>query len=1037
MLEAIMRFSIRNKLIVSIAILAMAAWGVNSLYRLPIDAVPDITNNQVQVITIAPSQAAQDIERLVTFPVEQTMATIPDLKEIRSFSRFGLSVVTLVFEESMDIYLARQQVNERLNQIPIHTQIGKPEMGPISTGLGEIFQYYLEVDSAHRDQYTPMELRSIQDWIVRRGLLGTKGLADVSSFGGKLKEYEVALDPLRTQAHGIAITEVMDALQKNNANTGSAYIEKNQQAWFIRSEGLIGTLNDLNKIPVRSLANGRVIRIQDIGEARYGHATRYGALTHDTSGETVGGIVMMLKGENSFEVVENVKERIHSISQSLPEGVSIHAYLDRSELIDRAIGTVEKNLLEGALIVIFVLVIFLGNLRAGLIVATVIPLSLLFAVSMMQLFGISGNLMSLGAIDFGLVVDGSVIIVEATMHHLQRRNLTRRMSQAEMDLEVFESGSRIRNAAAFGEIIILIVYLPILTLQGVEGKMFQPMAQTVSFAIIGAFLLSLTYVPVASAMFLSKNPGKSNDFSSRWMEKLSRRYASFLARCLRAGKWIVAGSILLFAVGIMLFQSMGSEFLPQLDEGDFAVEMRGLPGMGLETSAYYGQKVAQLILQKFPDEVKEVVCKIGTSEIPTDPMPLEATDVMIILKEKWQWKRAHGREELAEAMLKELEYFPGINFSFQQPIQMRFNELMTGVKQDVAVKIFGDDLTILNELAGKVSNLVTQINGAEDMYREEITGTRQLVIEPDREALSRYGLHIDDLNKQLEAAVAGIPNGYVFEGERSYRLVIRYDSSIRNNPDEIENLRIRTMSGSMVPFAELAKTHWKESPIQIQREETQRRIIVGFNVRGRDVSSVVHELQDKSKSIVLPPGYSIRYGGQFENLQEANQRLMIAVPVALMFIFLLLYLTFHSLSHAALIFSAIPLASVGGILALWLRGMPFSISAGVGFIALFGVAVLNGIVMMAEYKRRLKSQSLLRSVVLGSLERLRPVLMTASVASLGFLPMALASSAGAEVQKPLATVVIGGLISSTLLTLVVLPILFLLIQKRKDYANKK
>lgn len=1033
MLEAIMRFSIRNKLIISIAILAMAAWGVNSFYKLPIDAVPDITNNQVQIITIAPTQSAQDIERLVTFPVEQTMATIPDLEEVRSFSRFGLSVVTLVFKEKTDIYLARQQVNERLGQIPIHDQIGKPEMGPISTGLGEIFQYYLEVEPEYASQYDAMELRTLQDWIVRRNLLGTPGVADVSSFGGKLKEYEIALDPLQIQAHGLEMQEIIDALEKNNANTGSGYIEKNRQAWFIRSEGLLTGLDDIRKIPVRTLDNGRVLKIQDIGIVRFGHATRYGALTSDTTGESVGGIVMMLKGENSYDVVERVKEKIASIDASLPEGVSIHPYLDRSELIDRAIGTVEKNLLEGALIVIFVLVLFLGNLRAGLIVATVIPLALLFAVSMMQLFGISGNLMSLGAIDFGLVVDGSVIIVEATMHHLQRKRFSKRLTQPEMDNEVFASGSRIRTAAAFGEFIILIVYLPILTLQGVEGKMFQPMAQTVSFAILGAFILSLTYVPVASALFLSKNPAGTTDFASRWINKLGSWYVPFLSACIRKGKWIVSGAVALFIGALLLFNSMGSEFLPQLDEGDFAVEMRGLPGMGLESSVHYSQEAARIILKEFPDEVKEVVGKIGTSEIPTDPMPLEATDVMIILKDRSEWTKAEGREDLAEKMQEALSVIPGINFGFQQPIQMRFNELMTGVKQDVAVKIYGEDLEQLDQLAGEVAHIVSGIDGAVDIYREEITGTRQLVITPDRDALSRYGLHMRDVNQQLEAAVAGIQTGFVFEGERSFALKIRFDSITRNNPEMIRNLRIKGPTGVMVPFGELAEISWKESPIQIQREETQRRIIVGFNVRGRDVSGIVHELQAKcDQNIQLPIGYAIRYGGQFENLQEANQRLMIAVPLALLFIFLLLYLTFHSLKQAALIFSAIPLASVGGVLALWMRDMPFSISAGVGFIALFGVAVLNGIVMMAEYKRRMKFERISRSVLEGSLERLRPVLMTASVASLGFLPMALATSAGAEVQKPLATVVIGGLVSSTLLTLVVLPILFFIIHQRKN-----
>ncbi|MDX5321073.1 MAG: CusA/CzcA family heavy metal efflux RND transporter, partial [Bacteroidota bacterium] len=843
---------------------------------------------------------------------------------------------------------------------------------------------------------------------------------------------EIALDPQLMAAHQLDLNEIMQVLEENNANTGSAYIEKNKQAWFIRSEGLVTQLEELEAIPVKTMENGGILHILDIATVHYGHAVRYGALTRDTLGEVTGGIVMMLKGANSYEVIDVVKERIASVEKSLPRGVKIRAYLDRSELINRAIGTVQKNLLEGALIVIFVLILFLGNLRAGLIVASVIPLSLLFAVSMMRLFGISGNLMSLGAIDFGLVVDGSVIIVEATMHHLTRKKFKHRLSQAEMDEEVFSSGSRIRNAAAFGEIIILIVYLPILTLQGVEGKMFQPMAQTVAFAILGAFLMSLTYVPVVSALALSRNPGKDGDFAARWMEKLSRHFQGILSGALRNSKKVLTGAVLALLGAFLLFQNMGSEFLPQLDEGDFAVEMRGRPGMGLQTSVHYAQEAARIILKEFPDEVKEVVGKIGTSEIPTDPMPLEATDMMILLRDKSEWTKADSREELAELMQESLSAIPGINFGFQQPIQMRFNELMTGVKQDVAVKIYGEDLEVLDRLAGEVSKLVSKIEGAEDLYREEVSGARQWVIQPKRDALSRYGLHVNDINQQVEAAVAGIQVGKVYEGEKGYSLVIRMDSLSRQEPERIRDLKIRSMQGLMVPLSEVADIGWKEGPIQIQREGTQRRIIVGFNVRGRDVSSVVKELQEYcDKSLSLPAAYRLEYGGQFENLQEANQRLMIAVPVALLFILLLLYLSFNQVTYALIIFSAIPLASVGGVLALWLRDMPFSISAGIGFIALFGVAVLNGIVLMAEYQRRLKTQSVLRSVVSGTLERLRPVLMTASVASLGFLPMALATSAGAEVQKPLATVVIGGLISSTLLTLLVLPVLFLLFQKNR------
>ena len=1030
MLNRIIGFSIRNKLIIGIAVLGMAAWGINSLYHLPIDAVPDITNNQVQLITRAPSQAAQDIERLVTFPVEQGMATIPGLVELRSFSRFGLSVVTLVFTEETDVYWARQQVEERLNGIQLPQGVNPPEMAPVSTGLGEIYQYILKVDPEYRDRYDIMELRSIQDWIVRRNLLGTPGVADVSSFGGYVKQYEIAVDPSRLLSYGLSLPDVMLALEKNNANTGSGYIEKNAQAWYIRSEGLITNLEDIRNIPLKTLNTSGILRIRDVAEVGFGHAVRYGALTNDSIGETVGGIVMMLKGENSYQVVENVRSRMSGIQQSLPPGVRIESYLDRSELIDRAINTVKTNLLEGALIVIFVLVLFLGNLRAGLIVATVIPLSLLFAVSMMNLFGVSGNLMSLGAIDFGLVVDGSVIIVEATLHHLALRRGAGRLSQAEMDEEVYLSSSRIRTAAAFGEIIILIVYLPILTLTGVEGKMFTPMAQTVSFAIIGAFLLSLTYVPMMSALLLSKKKG-GKDFTEKWLDKLKSLFLPALKWVLRRGIMIPALAFVALGGIILLFNQMGSEFLPTLDEGDFAVEMRAMPGTGLEENVNYTLRASEIALREFPDEVVKVVGKLGTSEIPTDPMPLEATDLMIILKPRDQWTQARDREELADKMQQALSVIPGVSFGFQQPIQMRFNELMTGVKQDVAVKLFGEDLDELDRLAGKIHTLVNKVDGATDIYREEVTGMQQLIIRPDREALARFGVNLSELNAGIQASVAGSSAGFVYEGEKRFDLVVRLDSQHRMNPTDLRNLRIPSQNGELIPLAQLASVKMEANPLQIQREGTQRRILVAFNVRGRDVGSVVEELQSEiNTNLNLPSGYFVQYGGQFENLREANDRLIVAVPIALAFILLLLYFTFHSVGQALLIFSAIPLAAIGGVLALWIRDMPFSISAGVGFIALFGVAVLNGIVLIAAYNRYRKSYTLVRSVLFGTLERIRPVLMTATVASLGFLPMALSDSAGAEVQKPLATVVIGGLISSTFLTLFVLPVLYHITQKK-------
>jgi len=1033
MLDRIISYSIRNKLVVGLFTISLIVWGAYSINKLRIDAVPDITNNQAQIITAAPSQSALDIERLVTFPVEQTMATIPDIEEIRSFSRFGLSVVTIVFKDNVDIYWARQQVNERLSvaadQIP--PGIGSPELAPITTGLGEIYQYIVRPDKGYEDKYNAMELRSVQDWIVRRQLLGTPGVADVASFGGYLKQYEIAINPDKLRSYNLGIDDVFLALEDNNQNTGGAYIDKKPNAYFIRSLGLIGSLEDIGKIVVANTDQGIPILIRNIAEVQFGSAIRYGAMTYNDEGEVVGAIVLMLKGENSNAVVKRVKERIEQIRTTLPEGLVIDAFLDRSDLVGRAIGTVEKNLVEGALIVIIVLVLFLGNLRAGLIVASVIPLAMLFAISLMHLFGVSGNLMSLGAIDFGLIVDGAVIIVEATMHHLGLRTITRRLSQEEMDNEVYESASKIRSAAAFGEIIILIVYLPILALVGVEGKMFKPMAQTVSFAILGAFILSLTYVPMMSALFLSKNPVHKRNISDRMMDYLHRQYTPVIKAALRRKFVVISTSIILLAVSGFLFLRMGGEFLPTLEEGDFAVETRVLTGSSLSYTVDAASTAAGVLLKKFPDEVKEVVGKIGSSEIPTDPMPIEACDLMVILKPKAQWTKAKDREDLAEQMTKALEVVPGVTFGFQQPIQMRFNELISGVRQDVAIKIFGEDLDILTGLSQQVGKIVASTEGAKDLYVEEMTGLPQIVIDINRDEIAKYGLSVRTVNQAINTAFAGQSAGIVFEGERRYDLTLRLSLQDRQSIEDVRNLFITAPKGEQVPLKQLADIEFKIGPNQIQREDAKRRIVVAFNVRGRDVASIVGEIQGKISSVDFPPGYFVTYGGQFENLQEAQARLAVAVPAALFLILLLLFFTFHSIKHTLLIFTAIPMAAIGGVFALLLRGMPFSISAGVGFIALFGVAVLNGIVLIAEFNRLRKegSDNLDEIILKGTQIRLRPVLMTAAVASLGFLPMALATTAGAEVQKPLATVVIGGLISSTILTLIVLPCLYVVFEK--------
>lgn len=1038
MLDKVIHFSIKNKMIIGLLTLALIIWGGYSLTRLPIDAVPDITNNQVQVITVSPSLAAEDIERLVTFPVEQTMANIPGIEEVRSFSRFGLSVVTIVFKDDIDVYWARQQVNERLNEAKtiIPQGVGVPELAPVTTGLGEIYQYVIHTEKGYENKYTPMELRTIQDWIVRRQLLGTEGVADVSSFGGYLKQYEIALNPDKLRSMNISISDVFTALQKNNQNTGGAYIDKKPNAYFIRSEGLIGSKEDIEKIVVKVNDNGIPVLIRNVASVGFGSATRYGAMTRNDEGEVVGAIVMMLKGANSSEVIKNVKERISQIEKNLPKGVVIEPFLDRTKLVNNAISTVTKNLAEGALIVIFVLVLLLGNFRAGLVVASVIPLAMLFAIALMNLFGVSGNLMSLGAIDFGLIVDGAVIIVEATLHHLTGRSMFdkfggRKLTQDEMNLEVYNSASKIRSSAAFGEIIILIVYLPILALVGVEGKMFKPMAQTVSFAILGAFILSLTYVPMISSLFLSKNTQHKRNISDRIMDFFQRIYSPMIHFALKRKVAVLVTAIVMFVISITVFMNMGGEFIPTLDEGDFAVETRVLQGSSISQTIEAALRAGKILKAKFP-EVKEVIGKIGSSEIPTDPMPVEACDLMVILKDKEEWTSAETREELAEKMQEALEDIPGVTFSFQQPIQMRFNELMTGAKQDVVIKIYGENLDVLTQYAKQIGKLSSTVDGAQDIYVEEVTGQSQIVIKFDRDKIAQFGLNIEDINQVVKAGFAGESAGYVYEGEKRFDLVVRLEKGNRQNLDDIKNLFVTAPNGNQVPVSQLAEVELKISPNQIQRDDAKRRITVGFNVRGRDVESVVKEMQQKvEKEVKFSAGYYPTYGGTFKNLIEARQRLSIAVPVALLLIFMLLFFTFHSFKQSILIFTAIPLSAIGGVFALWLRDMPFSISAGVGFIALFGVAVLNGIVLIGEFNS-LKKEGMtdLKDIILkGTSTRLRPVIMTAFVASLGFLPMALSHGSGAEVQKPLATVVIGGLLTATLLTLMVLPVLYWFFEK--------
>ncbi|MBN9285477.1 MULTISPECIES: CusA/CzcA family heavy metal efflux RND transporter [unclassified Flavobacterium] len=1031
MLDKIIHFSINNKFIIGLFTLILIVVGGYSAYTLPIDALPDITNNQVQIITSSPTLATQEVEQFITYPIEQSVKPIPKIVELRSISRFGLSVVTVVFEEDVDIYWARAQISERIKEAEnaIPKGVGTPEMAPVSTGLGEIYQYVVFPEKGYENKYDATQLRTIQDWIIKPQLIGTKGVAEVNTLGGYLKQYEIAVQPDKLKSMNTTISEIFDALEVNNENTGGAYIDKKPYAYFIRGIGMVNGIDDINKIVVKN-QNGIPILIRDVAKVQIGSSIRYGAVTKDGKGEEVSGMVMMLKGENSGQVVTRVKEKMEQIKKSLPKGVSIEPFMDRTKLVNKAISTVEKNLIEGALIVIFILVLLLGNWRAGLVVASVIPLSLLFAISMMRLFGVSGNLMSLGAIDFGLIVDGAVIIVEAIIHRLQVSNKGK-LTTKQMNEEVFEAASKIRSSAAFGEIIILIVYLPILALVGIEGKMFGPMAQTVSFAILGAFILSLTYVPMMSSLALKKETGHKKNISDRIITGLYNFYAPLLEKALRVKGAIIAVAIGLFAAALFVFNSLGGEFIPTLDEGDIATHLIIASGSSLSQEIEATTKAEQILKAKFP-EVKMIVTKIGSAEIPTDPMPIEAGDMIILLKDKSEWTSAKTKEELMQQMEKALEDIPGATTEFSQPIQMRFNELMTGVRSDVAIKIFGDDIEMLVSKGDEVMQLINGISGVSDAKLERVAGLPQITVRYNKDKLALYGLKIGDLNKVIRMGFAGEAAGLVYEGEKRFDLVVRLDSDSRQDISNLKALFITLPSGNQIPLEQVADINFEDGPMQISREDGKRRIVVGFNVRGADVKSVVEKIQAKlDAQLKLPDGYFVTYGGQFENLIDANKRLAIAVPVALALIFVLLYFTFKSVKQSILIFTAIPLSAIGGVFALWLRDMPFSISAGVGFIALFGVAVLNGIVLIG-YFNQLKAEGMHNvydRIKEGTKVRLRPVIMTASVASLGFLPMAISSSAGAEVQKPLATVVIGGLITATLLTLIVLPILYLYFEK--------
>ncbi|MCB0402491.1 MAG: CusA/CzcA family heavy metal efflux RND transporter [Flavobacteriales bacterium] len=1037
MFEKIIAYSLKNKLIVLLLVVALIFGGISSLRHIAVDAVPDITNNQVQVVTSSATLAAEEVEKYITFPIEMAVSNIPDVTEVRSISRYGLSVVTIVFEDGVDIMRARQFVSEQLDiaRDEIPSEFGSPQMMPITTGLGEIYQYVLQVEPGYESAYDIMEIRTIQDWIVKRQLAGMPGIIEVSSFGGLVKQYEVSVHPEQLKAFNTTINEVEAALQANNNNSGGSYIESGENAFYLRSEGRAETFTDIENIIIKN--EGMPVRVRDVATVRLGSPKRYGAMTMDGKGEVVGGITLMLKGANSSDAVENVHDRMELVQQALPEGITIYPYLDRSVLVGKTINTVTKNLIEGGLIVIFILVLFLGNFRAGLIVSSVIPLSMLFALILMNLLGVSANLMSLGAIDFGIVVDGAVIIVEGVLHILHSRHKGKTLTKLQMNMEIQEASGQIYNSAAFGVLIILVVFVPIFTLEGIEGKTFLPMAQTVSFAILGSLLLSITYVPVVSAMFLNRKIRSKPVFSDKIVERIQNRYLPSLTFALKRPKLILGIAFAgLLAAGV-IFSSMGSEFIPTLEEGDLAMQMAVEPGSSLTKSIATSSRAEKILKDNFP-EVKHVVSKIGTAEVPTDPMAIEDADVMIILKEKGEWENASTREELIEKMKEKLDVITDASFEFTQPIQLRFNELMTGAKTDIAIQIFGEDMATLKALADNAALAIENVSGVGDVKVEQTDGLKQLSIVIDRPKVALYHVNVDDVNNTIKAAYGGTATGHIYENERSFELVVRLDpKSIQNL--SLTKLNVMNTEGQPISLNQVATIKETVAPMQISREDAKRRITIGVNVRDRDIASLVEEIQQVlTVKLALPPGYTIKYGGQFENLQNAIKRLQVVVPIALFLILFLLYIAFGTLKESLIIFMAVPLASIGGILALWLRGLPFSISGGIGFIALFGVAVLNGIVLVNEFVRLKKTgthDSLKELIITGSSSRLRPVLMTALVAALGFLPMALATSNGAEVQRPLATVVIGGLITSTLLTLLVLPALYFLIEKRKFKAN--
>jgi cobalt-zinc-cadmium resistance protein CzcA len=1035
MFDKLVKYSINNKLVVGIAVSLSMVAGLFSLKSLPIDAVPDITNNQVVVLTLAPTLAAQEVEQYITAPLEMQFVNIQNLEDIRSVSRQGLSVITLVFADDVSIHLARQLASDQIKMASetIPKQFGTPELAPITTGLGEIYQYTLEVSPGFEKKYDLTTQRTIQDWIVKKQLAGIDGVTEISSFGGYVKQYEISVVPEKLLQMGVSLKEVFDAVSANNTNTGGSYIEKFDQTYFIRGEGTASSLEDLGKIVIKT-SNGVPILVNSVADLKFGHAKRFGAMTKNGEGEAVGGIVLMLKGADSEKTIKEVKVRIEKINKTLPAGLKAVPFIDRTKLIDKSIKTVRNNLIEGGLILVFVLVLLMGSIKAGLIVASVIPITMIITFGLMQLFGISANLMSLGAIDFGLLVDCSVIVVESVLYniHSNKKYHVDKIEKSVFNDLVYKSSTKVLSAALFGGIIILIVYLPILSLGGIEGKMFKPMAMTVSLALVIAILLSLTYVPAVTSLLLSKEGKKEFKLSQKIIDKMFKTYSPVFQYALKHHTTVLTGAIVVFLISLVLFMRMGGEFIPTLDEGDLAVDFQTPQGSSLNTTIEATTKAQQALMAEFP-EIQQIVGRIGASEVPTDPMPPEASDLMINMKDHSEWTSASSTQEMVEKMAAVLEEkVPGNSAEFTQPIEMRFNEMIAGSKSEFAIKIFGNDLEVLNKKAKSVEKILQKIEGTRTVRVERISGRPQINVKYDKQKLAEFGLNIDDLNFILKTSFAGEVAGVFFENEKRFDVVVRLAKQAADDLEHIKNLQIKTGTGALIKFENVAEIGYQNAPSQISREKSNRRIIIGVDIADRDVESYAEEVAQKLESkVTLPSGYYFEYGGSFENLKRAKERLILAVPAAMVLIFLLLYFSLGSFLQAGLVFSAIPFSAIGGVFALLLRGMPFSISAGVGFIALFGVAVLNGLVLISYFNQS-EEKDLMKRIIEGVTVRFRPVIVTAFVASLGFLPMAISTSAGAEVQKPLATVVIGGLITSTILTLVVLPIIYMIFMKKAE-----